>query len=86
MKPETRETERAQGPIGPAMPTQIILDHCNPSPVKWRFETHCYNPPGCQRYKPGRPYHDSGRRGDMVCIDDDIERAAQEDRGRLSEV
>lgn len=25
----------------------------NPSIVKWRFETHCYGPQGCPRYKTG---------------------------------
>jgi hypothetical protein len=61
------------------MPTQIILDHWNPSVVKWRFETHCYGPQGCPRYKSGPAYRVPGRSSGMVYVDDDVERKARGD-------
>ncbi len=76
LKREVCETECVQCPFGLTMPTQIILDHWNPSIVKWRFETHCYGPRGCPRYKAGRPYRVPGRSSGMVYVDDDVERAA----------
>jgi len=60
------------------MATEIILDHWNPSNTKWRFETHCYGPRGCPRYKPGPPRRVPGRKPGMVWVDDDVER---EERG-----
>ena len=77
LKQETCETLCVQCPFGLTMPTQIILDHWNPSKVKWRFETHCYGPRGCPRYKAGPAYRVPGRRAGMVYVDDDVERAAR---------
>jgi hypothetical protein len=51
--------------------------HWNPSKVKWRFETHCYGPRGCPRYKAGPPYRVPGRSPGMVYVDDDVESAAR---------
>ena len=78
LKRETCETECLQCPFGLTMPTQIILDHWNPSIVKCRFETHCYGLQGCPRYKAGPPYRVPGRSPGMVYVDDDVERAAGE--------
>lgn len=78
LKRETCETQCVQCPFGLTMPTQIILDHWNPSKVKWRFETHCYGPRGCPRYKAGPAYRVPGRKSGMVYVDDDVERAARE--------
>ena len=77
LKRETCETECVQCPFGLTMSTQIILDHWNPSKVKWRFETHCYGPRGCPRYKAGPAYRVPGRSPGMVYVDDDVERAAR---------
>lgn len=77
LKRETCETECVQCPFGLTMSTQIILDHWNPSKVKWRFETHCYGPRGCPRYKAGPPYRVPGRSPGMVYVDDDVEREAR---------
>jgi hypothetical protein len=79
LKRETCETECVQCPFGLTMPTQIILDHWNPSIVKWRFETHGYGPRGCPRYKAGPPYRVPGRSPGMVYVDDDVERSAREE-------
>jgi hypothetical protein len=79
LKRETCETACFQCPFGLTMPTQIILDHWNPSKVKWRFETHCYGPRDCPRYKAGPAYRVPGRRPGMVYVDDDVERAARGD-------
>jgi len=64
---------------GLMMPTQIILDHWNPSKQKWRFETHCYGPRDCPRYKAGPPYRVQGRKSFMIYVDDDVERAELEE-------
>ena len=47
----------------------------NPSKKKHRFETHCYGPKSCPKYKAGRPYRVPGRNPGMIYIDDDVERA-----------
>ncbi|MBS1983095.1 MAG: hypothetical protein JST16_02890 [Bdellovibrionales bacterium] len=74
LEKKTCEAACARCPWGLTMPTQIILDHWNPSKVKWRFETHCYGPRGCPRYKAGKPYRVPGRKAGMFYIDDDVER------------
>ena len=77
LKRETCETACVECPFGLTMPTQIILDHWNPSIVKWRFETHCYGPQGCPRYKAGPAYRLPGRKSGMIYVDDDMEREAR---------
>lgn len=72
---ETCETKCILCPFGLTMATQIILDQWNPSKIKWRFETHCYGPLGCPKYKSGPPYRVPGRKSGMVYVDDDVERA-----------
>lgn len=79
LKRETCETQCVQCPFGLTMPTQIILDHWNPSKVKWRFETHCYGPRDCPRYKAGQPYRVPGRKPGMIYVDDDVEREMRGD-------
>ena len=44
--------------------------------VKWRFETHCYGPRDCPRYKAGPAYRVPGRKPGMVYMDDDVEKSA----------
>lgn len=78
LKGEVCETQCVQCPFGLTMPTQIILDHWNPSIVKWRLETHCYGSRGCPRYKAGPAYRVLGRSSGMVYVDDDVERAGIE--------
>lgn len=48
---------------GARMPTEMIIDHWNPSKVKWRFETHCYGPKSCRLYKAGPTRKVPGRSG-----------------------
>ena len=78
LDPKTCEEKCARCPWGITMATEIILDHWNPSLRRWRFETHCYGPRGCPRYKSGPPRRVPGRKPGMVWIDDDMER---EERG-----
>jgi len=61
-------------PWGLTMATEMIIDQWNPSKKRWRFETHCYGPKGCPRYKAGPPRRVQGRKRYMVWIDDDVER------------
>jgi hypothetical protein len=79
----TYEAHCLRCPFGLVMATQIIIDQWNPSQVKWRYETHCYGPRDCPRYRPGKPYRVQGRKSDMVWVDDDVEREARELRDRL---
>ena len=68
-------------PFGLVMPTEIIIDQWNPTNNrKWRFETHCYGPRDCPRYRPGKPYRVQGRKPGMVWVDDDVARE-ERDRG-----
>jgi hypothetical protein len=69
-------------PFGLVMATEITLDHWNPEKKRWRFETHCYGPRDCPRYKPGKPYRVQGRKSWMVWEDDDVERAAADEEWR----
>jgi hypothetical protein len=64
-------------PFGLTMATEITIDKWNPSRKRWRFETHCYGPKDCSRYRAGAPRQVPGRKGD-VWIDDDVERAAED--------
>lgn len=47
---------------GCAMPVEIILDHWNPGPRRYRTETFCYGPLSCPVYKPGPKRKVPGRR------------------------
>jgi len=66
-------------PFGLVMATEITIDQWNPSNKKWRFETHCYGPRDCPRYRPGRPYRVQGRKPWMVWVDNDVEREKEEE-------
>ena len=57
------------------MPTQIILDHWDPSEVKWLIETRYYGLKGCRLYQAGSAYHVPSRRPRMVYVGDDVGRA-----------
>jgi hypothetical protein len=69
-------------PFGLVMPTEITIDQWSPTKKKWRFETHCYGPHNCPRYRPGKPYRVQGRKSWMVWEDDDVERAAEDEEWR----
>jgi hypothetical protein len=74
LDPRTCATKCGRCPWGLTMPTEIILDHWNPSKVRWRLETHCYGPRDCARYRAGAPRKVPGRKPWMVWVDDDVER------------
>jgi hypothetical protein len=65
-------------PFGLVMATEIIIDQWNPEKKQWRFETHCYGPRDCARYRAGKPYRVQGRKPHMVWLDDDVEREEAE--------
>jgi hypothetical protein len=48
---------------GCKMPTEMIIDHWNPSNKRYRFETHCYGPLSCKFYKSGPTRKVPGRKG-----------------------
>jgi hypothetical protein len=76
----THEAHCQPCPFGLVMATQIIIDQWNPTRQKWRYETHCYGPRDCPRYRAGKPYRVQGRQPGMVWVDDDVERE-ERDRG-----
>ena len=45
------------------MPVEMIIDHWNPGPKRYRFETICYGPKSCGFYKAGPMRKVPGRRG-----------------------
>ncbi|MDW7656408.1 MAG: hypothetical protein SCM11_04450 [Bacillota bacterium] len=55
---------------GCQMPVEIIIDHWNPGPRHYRFETFCYGPLSCRLYKAGPNRKVEGRHG-MVYIEED---------------
>ena len=79
LDPRTYERSCTRCPFGVVLPTEIILDQWNTSRVKWRFETHCYGPRDCPRYRPGAPRRVPGRSPGMVYVDDDVERLKEDE-------
>jgi hypothetical protein len=77
LDPRTHAASCGRCPFGLTMATEIIIDQWNPSRKKWRFETHCYGPRDCPRYRPGKARHVPGRQPGMVWVDD-VEREAAE--------
>jgi hypothetical protein len=55
---------------GCRMPVEITVDHWNPGPKRYRFETFCYGPKSCPRYKAGPQRKVPGRKG-MVFVEED---------------
>ena len=45
------------------MPVEMIIDHWNPSRLRYRTETFCYGPLFCPNYKPGFTRKVPGRNG-----------------------
>jgi hypothetical protein len=77
LDPHTCQSKCSQCPWGLTMPTEIIVDHWNPSKVRWRMETHCYGPRDCPRYRPGAARKVPGRKPGMVWVDNDVERESE---------
>ena len=70
----TWEAQCSRCPWGLDMVAEIIVDQWKPWKKRWRFETHCYGPKDCPRYKPGQAHRVPGRQPGMVYVDDDVER------------
>jgi transcriptional regulator with XRE-family HTH domain len=77
LDPHTCQSKCSQCPWGLTMPTEIIVDHWNPSKVRWRMETHCYGPRDCPRYRPGAARKVPGRKPGMLWVDNDVERESE---------
>jgi hypothetical protein len=45
------------------MPVEIVVDQWNPDQKRYRFETFCYGPKSCSRYRAGPTRKVPGRRG-----------------------
>ncbi|MBW2289034.1 MAG: hypothetical protein JRG80_09770 [Deltaproteobacteria bacterium] len=48
---------------GARMPVEIVVDQWNPDQKRYRFETFCYGPKSCSRYRAGPTRKVPGRRG-----------------------
>lgn len=55
---------------GCRMPVEIVIDHWNPSEVRYRRETFCYGPKSCPFYRAGPTRKVPGRNG-MVHEEED---------------
>jgi len=63
------------------MPTEMIIDHWNPSKVEWRMETHCYGPKSCRLYEAGPTRKVPGRKGMSWEEEDWVDEEATAHRG-----
>jgi len=79
LDPKTYKKNCQRCPWGLVMATELTIDHWKPWIKRWRFETHCYGPRDCPRYRPGKARTVPGRKPGMVWVDDDFEREAEED-------
>jgi hypothetical protein len=66
---------------GARMATEMIIDQWNPSRARWRFETHCYGPKSCTRYKSGPARKVPGRKGMSWTEEDWVDEDATAHRG-----
>ena len=67
---------------GCRMAVEIIVDHWNPGPSRFRTETFCYGPLSCPFYKAGPARKVPGRKG-MTWVEEDwIDEDATAHRGR----
>jgi hypothetical protein len=70
LAPRTYSTKCTSCIWGCKMPVEIIVDHWNPSKVKYRTETFCYGPKSCILYNAGPTRKVPGRNG-MVFEEED---------------
>lgn len=78
---KTYETSCSSCIWGARMPTQMVIDHWNPSKVKWRYETHCYGPKSCRLYRSGPTRKVPGRRAMSWTEEDWVDEDATAHRG-----
>ena len=78
LDPKTYSKSCQRCPWGLVMATEITIDQWKPWIKRWRFETHCYGPRDCPRYRPGKARTVPGRKPGMIWVDDDVEREAEE--------
>ncbi|MBN2202206.1 hypothetical protein JW777_09655 [bacterium] len=67
---------------GCRMPVEMIIDHWNPSQVKYRLETFCYGPKSCRFYKAGPLRQVPGRRGMSYTEEDWVDEQETAHRGK----
>ena len=66
---------------GCRMAVEITVDHWNPGPKRYRFETFCYGPRSCSNYKAGPQRNVPGRQGMSYVEEDWIDEDATSLRG-----
>ena len=66
---------------GCCMPVRMIVDHWNPSLMRYRFETFCYGPKSCPLYRAGPKRVVPGRKGMSYTEPDWVDEEATAHRG-----
>lgn len=66
---------------GCRMPVEMIIDQWNPVKKRYRFETFCYGPKSCARYRPGPARKVPGRKGMSYTEEDWVDEDATAHRG-----
>jgi hypothetical protein len=66
---------------GCRMPVELILDQWRPEVKRYRFETFCYGPKSCARYRAGPTRKVPGRRGMQWEEEDWVDEEATAHRG-----
>jgi hypothetical protein len=78
---KTYESKCATCIWGAKMAVEMIIDHWNPSQVRYRTETFCYGPLSCSFYKAGPTRKVPGRRGMSYEEQDWVDEEATAHRG-----
>jgi hypothetical protein len=84
LDPRTYESSCVQCLWGCRMPVEMIIDQWNPQRRQYRYETFCYGPLSCQRYRAGPQRRVPGRKGMSWTEEDWIDEEAVRHR-RLDE-
>jgi hypothetical protein len=63
LEPRTYESKCSSCQWGCRMAVEMILDHWNPGPRRYRQETFCYGPLSCPLYRAGPTRKVPGRKG-----------------------
>jgi hypothetical protein len=81
LDPRTYEASCRACQWGCRMPVTMVIDPWNPSVVRRRFETFCYGPKSCARYRAGAARSVPGRKGMTYVEEDWVDEEATRSRG-----
>lgn len=81
LDPRTYDNKCTTCKWGCCMPVEIVPDNWNPVVTKYRFETFCYGPKSCSRYRAGATRKAPGRGGIIWEEEDWVDEDATAHRG-----